>query len=88
MDNQDKLHQLKEMLRGEGWLQVEDLLTKFLTRKEQEKADQLRTEQFHKATLLQGKIDGVKELLVGTNSDLDKYLAILAKELVEEEPAY
>jgi len=36
----------------------------------------------------QGEVDGVRELLFGVNSDLDKHLASLAKEEEKEQPAY
>ena len=88
MDNLDRLHQIKEMLRSEGWAEVQALWDRFLTRKEQEKASHLRKDEYSKAVYNQGKIDGVKELLIGTNSDLDKHLATLAKETKDEQPAY
>lgn len=48
----------------------------------------MRKDEYSKAVYAQGKIDGVRELLIGTNSDLDKYLATLAKEEKDETPAY
>ena len=88
MDNQDKLHHCKEMLRSEGWLLLRDLLIRFLTKKEKEKVLLLRQEAFNKALYIQGKIDGINELLIGNDSELDKYLAELAKETEVGEPAY
>ncbi len=44
--------------------------------------------ELNKALYRQGEIDGIKELLVGVNSDLDRYLATLAKDEVNETPAY
>ena len=87
-NNQDKLHQVKEMLQGEGWHQVLDLLDKFLTRNEREKANKLRQNLPNDAVYQQGKIDGVRELLVGKGSDLDRYLADLAKDENEQITPY
>ena len=44
--------------------------------------------ELNKALYRQGEIDGIKEALIGMNSDLDKYLASLAKDEVNEQPAY
>ena len=57
-------------------------------KKEQEKAVLLRQEMLNKAFYSQGKIDGIKEFLVGKDSELDRYLAELAKEQEEPQPAY
>ena len=58
---QEQLHLLKELAESSGWKIRQDLLARWLESKEKAKASFLRLGELNKATLEQGKIDGVSE---------------------------